>query len=55
MKRSFRKGELVRSTDGRIMEVLHYISKQLVEVWWFDLQSREVYKNVLPERQLTRI
>jgi hypothetical protein len=55
MKRSFKKGQLVRSTDGKIMEVLQYIREKLVEVQWYDLHSREVYRNVLPERLLTRV
>ncbi|MFZ9981723.1 MAG: hypothetical protein ACO3FI_06820 [Cyclobacteriaceae bacterium] len=54
MKRSFKKGELVRNTDGKIMEVLNYIREKQVEVKWYDLNSREVYRHVLPERQLTR-
>jgi len=54
MKRSFKKGQLVRGTNGKIMEVLHYIREKQVEVQWYDLNSREVYKHILPEWQLTR-
>lgn len=54
MKRSFRKGELVRSRDGKVMEVLHYISEKLVQVQWFDTTSKEVYRNILPERRLSK-
>ena len=55
MKRLFRKGELVRNSDGRIMEVLSCIGEKLVEVWWFDIRSREVYRNVIPAHQLSKV
>jgi len=51
MKRLFRKGERVRSADGKVMEVTHYMSDRLVEVRWFDLESKEVHKNVVRQKQ----
>jgi uncharacterized protein YodC (DUF2158 family) len=54
MKRLFRKGERVRSTDGKVMEVMNYMSDRLVEVRWFDLESKEVHKNVVRQNSLSR-
>jgi uncharacterized protein YodC (DUF2158 family) len=55
MRRLFRKGERVRSKmDGKVMEVLKYFKKNLVEVRWFDLQSKEVHTNKVKEDQLSK-
>lgn len=55
MRRLFRKGERVRNKmDGKVMEVLKYFKKNLVEVRWFDLQSKEVHTNMVKEDQLSR-
>lgn len=55
MRRLFRKGERVRNKmDGKVMEVLKYFKKNLVEVKWFDLQSKEVHTNKVKEDQLSK-
>ncbi len=55
MRRLFRKGERVRSkTDGKVMEVLKYIKNKVVEVRWFDLYSKEVRTNKIPEDKLSK-
>ena len=42
MRRLFKKGERVRSKiDGKVMEVLKYFKRNLVEVKWFDLTDRK--------------
>jgi uncharacterized protein YodC (DUF2158 family) len=55
MRRLFRKGERVRSKiDGKVMEVLKYLKTNLVEVKWFDLQSKEVRTNRVKEDKLSK-
>jgi len=55
MRRLFKKGERVRSKiDGKVMEVLKYFKRNLVEVKWFDIQSREVHTNKVKEDQLSK-
>ncbi len=55
MRRLFKKGEIVRSKmDGKVMEVLKYFRKNLVEVKWFDLQSKEVHTNTVKEDHLSK-
>jgi uncharacterized protein YodC (DUF2158 family) len=55
MRRLFRKGERVRSKiDGKVMEVLKYIKSNLVEVKWFDLDSKEVRTNKVKEDKLSK-
>ncbi|MFM7194498.1 MAG: hypothetical protein ACKOYP_06910 [Bacteroidota bacterium] len=54
MKRSFRKGDLVRDEGGRVMEVLGYPGAGKVEVWWFDLDAKEVRKSVVRARRLSK-
>ena len=55
MRRLFRKGEHVRSkTDGKVMEVLKYIKKNLVEVRWFDLEKKEPRVQSMPEDKLSK-
>lgn len=56
MRRLFKKGERVRSKiDGKVMEVLKYLKKNLVEVWWFDLYSKEVHTNQVKEDKLSKV
>jgi uncharacterized protein YodC (DUF2158 family) len=55
MRRLFRKGERVRSKiDGKVMEVLKYLKTNLVEVKWFDLESKEVRTNKVKEDNLSK-
>lgn len=55
MRRLFKKGERVRSKiDGKVMEVLKYFKKNLVEVMWFDLSSKEVHTNKVKEDKLSK-
>jgi len=55
MRHLFKKGERVRSkTDGKIMEVLKYLDSNLVEVKWFDLDSKEVRTNKVKEDKLSK-
>ena len=55
MRRVFRKGDRVRrKIDGKVMEVLRYIKNNLVEVMWFDLESKEVRKNQVREDELSK-
>lgn len=55
MRRLFKKGERVRSKiDGKVMEVLKYLKKNLVEVKWFDLYSKEVHTNQVKEDKLSK-
>ena len=55
MRRLFKKGERVRSKiDGKVMEVLKYFKKNLVEVKWFDLNSKEVHTNKVKEDNLSK-
>ena len=55
MRRLFKKGERVRSKiDGKVMEVLKYLKKNIVEVKVFDLQSKEVRTDKVKEDKLSR-
>jgi hypothetical protein len=55
MRRLFRKGERVRSKiDGKVVEVLKYIKKNLVEVMWFDMEKKEPRKNTIAEDKLSK-
>ncbi len=54
MRRLFKKGQRVRSKiDGKVMEVLRYMKSNLLEVRWFDLQSKEVRTNRIKEDKLS--
>jgi len=54
MRRLFKKGQRVRSKiDGKVMEVLKYIKANMVEVKWFDLESKEVKTNQIKEDKLS--
>lgn len=55
MRRLFKKGERVRSKiDGRVMEVLKYLKTNMVEVMWFDLEKKEIRKNLVKEDNLSK-
>lgn len=55
MRRMFKKGDRVRSKlDGKVMEVLKYLKKNLVEVKWFDVRSKEVHTNKVKEDKLSK-
>ncbi len=55
MRRMFKKGERVRNrVDGKVMEVLKYLKKNLVEVRWFDVRSKEVHTDKVREDKLSR-
>jgi uncharacterized protein YodC (DUF2158 family) len=55
MRRLFKKGERVRSKiDGKVMEVLKYLKKNIVEVKMFDLQSKEVRTDKVKEDKLSK-
>ncbi len=55
MRRLFKKGERVRSKiDGKVMEVLKYIKRNVVEVMTFDIESKEVRKKQVKEDKLSR-
>ena len=54
MRRLFRKGDHVRSKDGKVMEVLKYIKKNLVEVRWFDLEKKEPRVQSMREDKLSK-
>ncbi|MCU0419068.1 MAG: hypothetical protein MUC38_05360 [Cyclobacteriaceae bacterium] len=55
MRRLFKKGERVRSkVDGKVMEVLKYLKSNLVELKWFDLDSKEVRLKKMREDKLSK-
>lgn len=55
MRRLFRKGDRVRSKiDGKVVEVLKYIKKNVVEVMWFDLEKKEPRTNTIEEDKLSK-
>jgi hypothetical protein len=55
MRRLFRKGERVRSKiDGKVVEVLKYLKKNLVEVMWFDLEKKEPRIKAIEEDKLSK-
>ncbi len=55
MRKLFKKGELVRSKmDGKVMEVLKYLKKNLVEVKWFDVNSKEVHTNKVRQDKISK-
>ena len=55
MRRLFKKGDRVRSKiDGKVLEVLKYLKKNLVEVKWFDIRSKEVHTNTVKEDNLSK-
>ncbi len=55
MRRMFKKGDRVRNrVDGKVMEVLKYLKRNLVEVKWFDLRSKEIHTDKVKEDNLSK-
>jgi uncharacterized protein YodC (DUF2158 family) len=55
MRKMFKKGDRVRNVvDGKVMEVLKYLKKNLVEVRWFDLRSKEVHTEKVKADRLSK-
>lgn len=54
MKRLFRKGDLVKASNGRVVEIRSFRHDGKVEVSWFDVISREVYRRFLKPGALSR-
>lgn len=55
MRRMFKKGDRARNlVDGKIVEVLKYLKKNLVEVRWFDLRSKEVHTDTVKAGKLSK-
>jgi len=55
MRRLFKKGERVRSKiDGKVMEVLKYLKRNLLEVKLFDLEKKEIKVRVIKEKEISR-
>ena len=55
MRRMFKKGDRVRNmVDGKVVEVLKYLKKNLVEVKWFDLRSKEIHTNTVRADKLSK-
>ncbi|MFM7851743.1 MAG: hypothetical protein ACKO96_07425 [Flammeovirgaceae bacterium] len=55
MRRLFKKGDRVRSKiDGKVMEVLRYIKKNLIQAKSFDLEAKEVRTVIVKEDKLNR-
>ena len=51
----FKKGDRVRNmVDGKIVEVLKYLKKNLVSVRWFDLSSKEIHTNTVKANKLSK-
>lgn len=55
MKRLFRKGDLVKAANGRIMEIRGFRQDGKVEVSWFDAIRREVYLRIINPGGLSRV
>jgi hypothetical protein len=55
MNRLFKKGERVRSKiDGKVMEVLKYLKKNLLEVKLFDMEKKEIKVRTIKEKEISR-
>lgn len=54
MKKLFRKGDLVKSGEGTVMEVCGYNPGRQVRVTWFDRVRLEVYFGTMPETKLAK-
>lgn len=55
MKRLFRKGDLVKASNGRVMEISGFRQDGKVEVSWFDVIRREVYRRIMNPGTLSRV
>ena len=55
MKRLFRKGERVRSKiDGKVMEVLKYLKRNLLQVKLFDMEKKEIKVRTIKEKEISK-
>jgi hypothetical protein len=55
MRRLFKKGERVRSKiDGKVMEVLRYLKKNILQVKLFDLERKEINVRTIKEKEISR-
>jgi len=55
MRRLFKKGERVRSKiDGKVMEVLKYLKRNLLEVKLFDIEKKEIKVRTIKEKEISR-
>lgn len=55
MRKMFKKGDRARNlVDGKIVEVLKYLKKNVVEVRWFDLRSKEIHTDTVKEDKLSK-
>ncbi|MDZ4714993.1 MAG: hypothetical protein SH819_05935 [Cytophagales bacterium] len=55
MRRLFKRGDRVRNKlDGKVVEVLKYLKKNLVQVKWFDIRSKEVHTHQIKEDKLSK-
>lgn len=55
MKRLFRKGERVKSkTSGKVMEVLRYIKKNILQVKLFDIEKKEIKFETIREKEISK-
>jgi hypothetical protein len=55
MKRLFKKGERVRSkTSGKVMEVLRYLKKNLLQVKLFDPEKKEIEIDTVSEKEISK-
>lgn len=55
MRRLFRKGERVRSKiDGKVMEVLRYLKKNLLAVKLFDVEKKEIKFRTIKEKEISK-
>ena len=55
MRRLFKKGERVRSKiDGKVMEVLKYLKKNILEVRLFDLERKEIKIRTIKEKEISK-
>lgn len=55
MRRLFRKGERVRSKiDGKVMEVLRYLKKNILQVKLFDMDKKEIKVETIKEKEISR-
>ncbi len=54
MRRLFRKGERVRSKiDGKVMEVLKYLKRNLLQVKLFDQEKKEINVRTIKEKEIS--
>lgn len=51
----FKKGERVRSkTSGKVMEVLRYLKKNLLQVKLFDQEKKEILIDTVKEKEISK-